>query len=339
MTLPSNPDNYPHLRHTLGKWRAKWKPNRAILTALVIGALLLLLTGLPFLLPLGGPSTVDPESLIDPNGAFVSLKNGEHLYYVHAPGSGDTIVLLHGFGGSTVTWLETIPVLAEAGYKVYALDLRGFGLSDKGWKPNYSRNSQASRVLAFMNALNINRAVLIGHSMGGGVAGAVALSHPERVSKLVLVGAPLVDEFSFAVPSVLLDLPFTRRWAQFAIRRTVTPDFIADLLADAASNDAAITPQIVVSYQRILATPGWDLALLGMFRDMQRDRPLPAADLRVPTLIIWGEHDTWISPAEGAELERLIPDSQRVVLPNVGHLPMHESPADFQAVLLRFLGK
>ncbi len=344
MNLPSDPDHYPRLRLMLEK-RWRFKPNWPILIALAILVLLLLLTGLPFLLPLGGPSSVDPESLIDPNGAFVMLKNGERLYYVHEPPSGppggphggDTIVLLHGFGGSTVTWAETIPVLAEAGYNVYALDLRGFGLSDKGWEANYSRDAQTVRLIAFMDALNINRAVLVGHSMGGGVAVAAALAHPERVSKLVLVDGAVLGESSFAVPDFLLKLPFTRRWAQFAIRRAVTPDLTADLLTDAAANDAAITPQLIDLYQRVLATPGWDLALLAMVRDTRRNHPLPVSDLRVPTLIVWGEQDTWVSPADGAELERLIPGARRVVLPNVGHLPMHEAPSDFQAALVDFL--
>lgn len=285
------PDHYPRLRLILEKWWAKWrfKPNWLILAALVALALLVVSIGLPFLLSLGGLTSVDPESLADPNGAFVSLKNGEQLYYVQSgPVSGEPIVLLHGFGGSTVTWAETIPVLAEAGYNVYALDLYGFGLSDKGWGANYSRAAQATRVIGFMDALGINRAVLVGHSMGGGIAAAVALSHSERVSKLVLVDGSVLGESAFAVPELLFDLPFVRRWAQLAIRRIVTPDMVADLLADAAYNDTTLTPQLINSYQRVLSTPEWDLALLGMIRDMRQNRHLPADNLHMPTLIIWG---------------------------------------------------
>jgi len=78
---------------------------------------------LPFALPLGGPETLDPAALADDNGLFVTVE-GETLYAVHAAADGPAVVLVHGFGGSTVTWTETLPALAAAGYDAYALDLR-----------------------------------------------------------------------------------------------------------------------------------------------------------------------------------------------------------------------
>jgi pimeloyl-ACP methyl ester carboxylesterase len=338
--LTPNPEAYPRLRLILEE---QWAHRRFFRSRLrwrwILGFALLLLiiviTGLPFILPLDGPKIISPAALADPNGNFIDIE-GDNLYYVHAAGDGDTVILLHGFGGSTVSWVETIPALADAGYDVYAVDQLGFGLSDKGGDGDYSPSAQVDRVIQFMDALHIEQAVVVGHSTGGAVAARIALSHPDRVTKLVLVDAAILTENRLSVPDVLLKLPFVRRWAQIGLRRVLVP-MTGDMLRDAVYDDTIITPELEAAYKRLFQTPGWDVGLLAIVRDQVPNR-LPLDTIQAPTLILWGKEDTWISPDDAARLEELIPDAQRMMFDKVGHLPMHEVPETFNEALITFLG-
>lgn len=307
----------------------------------VIALFVFVLLLVPYLLPLGGPPIVAPATLADDNGAFVEI-DGETMYYVHARGGEHgAVLLIHGFGGSTVTWQQTVPALAAAGYDVYAVDLPGFGLSQKGWETDYRHSIQAQRVIGLMDRLGVDRAAVVGHSMGGSVAVHLALAAPERISRLVLVDAALFSSGSgrFSAPGFVLDVPVVRRWAQFGLRRSIDSLF-TDLLYDAAYQDDAITPALEKAYKRALHTPGWDTGLLGILRDARaNDLPAPVSTIRIPTLIMWGAEDTWVAPADGVRLEGLIAGAQRIEFPGVGHLPMHEAPEDFNAALLSFLGE
>lgn len=309
----------------------------------VMAVVLVILVGVPFFLPLGGPPTLNPAELADAHGAFLRL-DGETLYYTHQAGEGDAVILLHGFGGSTVTWQDTLPALAEAGYDAYAVDLAGFGLSAKGWKRDYGHAAQAARVIAFMDALHIDHAHVIGHSMGGNVAAHLALSYPDRVDRLVLAAGAVDTGQHAAHPDRLLPLltgvlkaSFARRWGQILLRRLIVPQF-ETLLFDAAHQDQRITPTLADGYRRALYTPGWDLGLMGIIRDQNQQRlPAPVSEIAASTLLLWGTEDTWVSPAVADTLARHLPNVQRVDVPDTGHLPMHEAPDIFNHAVLDFL--
>jgi len=340
MRLTPNPEAYPRLRLWLERWWLSHRPTHLWrwFFAGFVAWLLFVIIGLPFMLPLGGPKTVHPSTLADPNGAFVQIE-GESLYYVHEPGDGETVILIHGFGGSTVTWQATIPALKDAGYNVFALDLRGFGLSEKGLDGDYSHPAQAERIVRFMDVMGIEQAHLVGHSMGGNVVTHVALSHPDRVSKLVLVDAAIVTQDARSIPDLVFEIPFARRWAQIVMRRLV--DTVSkDMLYDAAGKDSQISNGVLEDYRRALYTPEWDLGLIGIMRDSDHNAlPEPVSAIQAPTLILWGDSDTWVAPGYGANLEEMIPNARRVEFAGAGHLPMHEVPDEFNTVLLEFLGE
>jgi pimeloyl-ACP methyl ester carboxylesterase len=333
-----NPEAYPRLRLAFERWRGERQFRLAWPWVLLSAALLALfiVLALPYILPLGGPETIDPADLADPDGAFIEVE-GARLYYTHTPGPGAAVVLIHGMGGSTVSWQSTVPALSTAGYDVYAVDLPGFGLSDKGWDADYSLETQAARVIGWLDALGVGQAHIVGHSMGGRVAAYLALAHPDRVASLTLVAGAVLGEHGWSVPGWALDLPFARRWARIGLRRVV-PEMFEDLLRDATYDDDVITPALLDAYRRPLHTPEWDLGLLGIVRDSgQNDLPAPVSAIRAPTLLLWGAHDTWVSPADGVQLERLIPGARRITFEGAGHLPMHEAPDAFNTALLDFL--
>ena len=138
--------------------------------------------------------TVNWENVVDliphsENSKFVSV-DGAHVHYQEfGDSSKPTLVMIHGYTASLYVWKTVAPMLAHSGFHIVALDLLGFGYSDKPSWFDYAITSQARMVARFMNRLGIGRATIVGSSYGGAVAATLALDYPERVEKLVLVDA------------------------------------------------------------------------------------------------------------------------------------------------------
>lgn len=302
------------------------------------GTLLLafVLLALPYLLPLGGLEELAVEKLADPNGAFINI-NGAQIYYLHKTGEGEAVIFVHGFGGSTVTWRDLLGALGE--YDVYAIDLIGFGLSEKGLELDHSHQAQADMIAEFMEKQGIQQAHLVGYDMGGNIVLHVAQRHPEKVRTLSLVAASVQTAPSGKLPEALVELSFTQRWAQILLR-SIMPKAAEIQLQSAAARDEIVTSELVEAYQRTYHTNAWDLSLLGIARDNSRSYLADSLEgLETPVLILWGEEDKWLAPALGEELEKTLPNAERVTLAGVGHLPMHEAPSAFVQALLAFWEK
>ncbi len=303
----------------------------------LLGLLLFILCGLPYLLPLNGPATVDPSTLADPNGAFVQAGD-TRMYYQKAGMGGVPIVLVHGFGASSFSWRENLDPLAQAGFTAYAPDMRGFGLSDKGWDKSMSQDAQADRLKAFMDAVGIDRAVLAGNSMGGGIITNFALRYPDRVRGLVLVDPAIYGGMNGGVASALVGLPGIQRWGQHLVRFILADDERnAGIIRSAWFDPSKVTPDVLKGYRRALQTPGWDLGLLALLRDgMGSDLGPRLKDLNVPALIVWGDHDTWISPSNAPKLKQDVAGSQLAIIPDAGHVPHEEKPEEFNRLVIDF---
>jgi pimeloyl-ACP methyl ester carboxylesterase len=292
---------------------------------------------LPYLLPLNGPATVDPTTLADPNGAFVQA--GDTRMYYQKAGTGDVpIVLVHGFGASSFSWRENLNPIADAGFTVYAPDMRGFGLSDKGWDKSMSQDAQADRLKAFMDAQGIDRAVLAGNSMGGGIVTNFALRYPDRLRGLALVDPAIYGSGNNGLASTLVSLPGIQRWGQQLVRLILADnDRNASTIKSAWFDGSKVTPDVLSGYRRALQTPNWDISLLALMRDGMSNNLGPRLkELKVPTLIVWGEHDTWISPTNAPKLNQDIAGSELAIIKNAGHVPHEEKPAEFNQLLIEF---
>ena len=132
-------------------------------------------------------------------GEFIDIA-GERLYYYAAGsrGSGEPIVLIHGFPTSSHLWLDVVAKLPD-GHRVIVLDLLGFGRSDAPLSGDYTITGHGNRTLKLLDALQINRACLVGHGTGGAIAQWVALNAPDRVSRVGLIGSATTEGW-FAVP-------------------------------------------------------------------------------------------------------------------------------------------
>ncbi len=250
-------------------------------------------------------------------------------------------VLVHGLGGQWQNWLENIPRLA-LDRRVVAMDLPGFGLTPE---PEDDERMSIPRYGRFVNALcdtlGLDTVELVGNSMGGYIAAEVAIQFPERVERLVLVSAAGISSAeTLAAPILTFGRVATALATNTAARhrrlaaRPVTRHFSLALVAR--------YPRLLkadLAYEGFIkgaGKPGFDDALRASLDYDFRDR-LP--EVKVPTLIVWGEKDSIIPVRDADEFERLIEDSRKVVMKDTGHIPMAERPQAFNDVLVEFLAE
>lgn len=232
------------------------------------------------------------------------------IHWLEAGEADDVLVLLHGLSGSGRWWARNVPGLARR-HRVMIPDLVGYGRSPlAGRVPSLPQ--MADLLAAWLEVLGLAAVDVAGHSMGGQVAIHFSAHHPERVRRLVLVDAA-------------------------GIPRPVTPRHVARFAMEIAPlwrwGDPSFLPTIVGD--------AWTAGPRTLFRSIAhivRDdvRPL-LGSIRAPTLVVWGEGDTWVPLAHALKLRRAIPDASLVVLRGAAHMPMVDRPEAFNRLVLRFL--
>ncbi len=263
--------------------------------------------------------------------------------YVHhlVGGEGSPLVLLHSDGDSAASWCWVLSALARK-HRVYAPDLPGFGGSSNP-DADYSPTRFATFLTAFLNTLRLERATLIGNSLGGRIALHSALSDPGRVAALVLVdSAGLGREVSPALRLLTLpgvgDVAIT--WSKTAFGASQRAWSRGALLF--ASYDRIPTEWLREQY-RLAQLPGFLEATLASLRELlepdgQREPLLNQMHrLTMPVLIIWGTEDL-VVPAHQARAARArLGNGMLALIPNCGHMPQVERPQEFVAALDKFL--
>ena len=278
--------------------------------------------------------------------------DGVNLHYF-CGGSGPPLLLVHGLGSSaSVEFHYNLEPLA-AHHRVFAIDLPGFGRSDKPILA-YTIDLFVRAVSDLMATEGIERAAVMGVSMGGRVALGLALDSPEKVERLVLVdalgiGAPRrVLAYSILLTRGLGEL--TLRGTARALRQmnpTMIRRFWGWYLKRPNRVDTIWTDERIASHGTLLATPAYRAAYLSALRSIAGMRQLRdgvvvqdrLTELRMPTLLIWGGHDH-IFPASHAQVAvGRIPNGRLEVFDDSGHTPQMEEPERFNRVVLDFLGE
>jgi pimeloyl-ACP methyl ester carboxylesterase len=261
---------------------------------------------------------------------------GSKVNYVEM-GEGEPLVFVHGLAGCWQNWLENIPHFART-HRVIAIDLPGFGESELPLEhitiPGYGRF-----VDAFLGEIGVERAAIVGNSMGGFISAEVAVSHPSRVSKLVLVSAAGVMTVRTAELAVAKRL--ARSFHMSAARVLSRRETIVRrrgmrklILWGVVRYPELLQPELVYEIASGGGKPGFMDAFKAILDYDFSDR-LP--EVEHPTLVVWGRNDR-IVPVGGAyRYERLIPDSRRLIFEDTGHVPMIERPALFNRLLEDFL--
>jgi pimeloyl-ACP methyl ester carboxylesterase len=325
-----------------GRWQISFQ--RILWTGLFAWvAWLISLFFAPLLVPIRPlKDTVDPRNLADEDSRFIDIK-GLTVHYKQQGQGEPCMVLLHGFGASLFSWREVMTPLSELG-TVIAYDRPGFGLTDRpvveeGGPNVYRVAAQAQLVTDLLDALGVEKAVLIGNSMGGSVALATAQAHPERVQALVLVDAAvyLSESIPAWVSAVSRYMPATRL-GPLITRYLVRYRLGEQLLYRSFHDTFKVTRHVWEGYMRPFQVHNWDQALWSSLQYHHGEGMLRRLDrIQMPVLILTGESDRVIPARQSLRLAERIPHAQLVVIPQCGHLPHEERPDEFMAVAGKFL--
>lgn len=276
--------------------------------------------------------TIIPQTELD---HYIEIE-GVRLHYREYPARGQVVFMQHGFASSTYSFEKIASILNARGYRVIAMDLKGSGWSDKPIKSDYSPLRLKEEINAFMQAMNIRDAVYVGNSLGGGLGVMLAIDHPERVKKLVLLdpgGYPMkkpgVVSFASCRGSSWFAGIVFGRW------------MVKRYLKDAYYRDDLLTDETIDAYYTRLCTENAlkaiemlsrsiDFSLFDKYKDS-----IPR--ITQQTLIIWGEKDTWIPVKYAANFKRDIPHSKLVVIPSCGHVPQEEYPDETARLIIDFI--
>jgi pimeloyl-ACP methyl ester carboxylesterase len=277
----------------------------------------------------------------DSTARFVSIHGHDVAY--RTAGSGPVVLLIHGIAGSSATWSRVLPLLAARGHTVIAPDMLGHGESAKP-RGDYSLGAYASGIRDLMVALGHDRATVVGHSLGGGVAMQFAYQFPERCERLALVAsgglgkevAPLLKAMSLPGAEYVLPVLLTRQlhgivgrvvgaFGQLGLR----PDPLLEEIWGTWSRltDARAQRAFVHTIRSVIDVAGQ--------RVSARDRLYLTRE--VPTLLVWGERDA-IIPVEHARIaHELMPGSRLEIFDGVGHFLPVQEPERFVTVLEDFI--
>jgi pimeloyl-ACP methyl ester carboxylesterase len=294
--------------------------------------------------PLGGCGQMPIPGYIAPAAAATSAQRG----FIHEGiklavdemSRGKPMVLLHGLGATRYTWRHLLPELAKNNH-VMAIDMKGFGQSEKPMDERYTIFDQAQIINDYLREHNLRNVTLVGHSFGGGVALAAALadmdSKANRIEKLVLI-----DSIAYRQPMPLF----------FQVLRTpvigeigmslVPPEVqISRALAIAYYYPGKMEKETVANYAAPLYSEGGRHALYHTINSLEPDNADALAaryrELKLPVLLLWGEHDRIVPLEYGKKLAGDLPNSRIHFILNSGHIPQEEQPTDTLRSIKQFV--
>jgi non-heme chloroperoxidase len=257
--------------------------------------------------------------------ATARLATGVRLHHAEQGDSGGpAVLLLHGWPDSWFSYGRMLPLLPGR-YHAFAVDQRGFGDSDRP-PGGYRIADLAADAVAFLDAVGVERAVVVGHSLGSFIARCAALAHPERVTRLVLIDTgwttvnPVTREVQASVRDLADPIPvaFAREFQASTIHVPVPEPFFEGLLAESLKLPARLWREV---FEGLLA-----------YDDTEQLRRITA-----PTLLLWGDRDGLFPRTDQELLVAAIPGARLTIYPDTGHCPNWERPEQVVADLDAFL--
>lgn len=290
------------------------------------------------------PETVEPGYVVT---------NGIRLHYLSSGRPTDPLVVFcHGFPQLGWSWRHQLGPVARAGYHAVALDMPGYGRSDK---PDvaYDVGFLAACVAGVVPAFGKERAVLVGHDFGGAVVWPLARLHPEVVAGVVGVNMPDLPPLAVPPLDVLRSVRPERPNYIVQFQEPVAPEFFAELSirgflelffrTRTTVNLAAFPDEVLDVYEAAFSPRGALTAPIDYYRNLDRNWQLmaPYADVRIeaPCLMISADGDPILTPALSAGMEDRVPDLQRVEIAECGHYTPEERPGETTAALLSYLAR
>jgi len=277
------------------------------------------------------------EFVYNPECSWFTRVDGVRIHYQEAGDEDATpIILIHGFISSNSIWSHVLLPLAHRGFRAIAPDLPGYGYSEKPADAKYSIAEQAGAVIGLMDRLRIKKAIIVGASYGGAVAATMALDYPDRVHKLIMIGAVTNDDAKKKLLLRVSCLPL--------IGDIATPLFLGSrwilrqrMQAMYRRMQKPINEKMVASRHHLLAAANTHRAMIRTARAWSANRIEREASLiRQPTMIVWGDQDDHFPLDNAFRLRDAIPNSKLIVFRNCGHLPPAEHPEKFVEAVAEF---
>lgn len=273
------------------------------------------------------------------NSKFIDV-DGVRTHYIEM-GSGSPVVFVHGLGAWSYSWRKNLEFTAGLGYRVIAVDLKGFGLSGKPEpvsRGDYTVADHAKFLKHFLEALWIEKADIVGNSMGGSAALYFAFTYPEATRRIVVVD-PACYKQRFPLLLWAVKAPLLGRISEIFMGRTTAKMVLKQVYADSKK----ITDDMVEAYAMPLSLTGGKRAFRMSTKRLlpeDYDRVISAyKQIKAPALVVWGEKDGWISPDMGRRLAKDLPNARLTIMKDCGHMPMEECPQGFNKLLAGFLKK
>jgi pimeloyl-ACP methyl ester carboxylesterase len=270
-------------------------------------------------------------------GKFVTV-DGKKIHYIEK-GDGKPIILIHGFLYSTAMWNKSIDAFASK-FKTYAVDLWGWGYSERMNATDYSFPFYAQQILQFMDALNIRKASLVGQSMGGGIAVYLAAHYPDRVDKLILVD-PAAIPYPMTTIGWIYQQPFVGEFLNAIPGDALMENNIKTIWFYDGNKAGKEYLQEVIQPLRIQGTSeGLMYILRNVLKPPYVEKEVNMlAQIHKPILIVHGREDKAVPLDKSEKLSRLWKESKLVVFDKAGHSPHEEYPEEFNKIAIDFLSR
>jgi pimeloyl-ACP methyl ester carboxylesterase len=307
-----------------------------VILLLCAGFLSLMIILLPHLIS-KEPFTYDEAVQKFAKGKLVSL-DGKKVHYIEK-GSGDPVILIHGFFYHTMMWNKNMDALAE-NHKVYAIDLFGWGFSERLDETEYSFERYARQITGFMDALGIRKASLIGQSMGGSISVYVAAHYPERVNKLIFV-APTVLSNPDTIAGKIYKLPFIGEFLNAIPGNGLIKNNLKTVWFYDGSH---VTDAYVAELAQPFGITGSHASAMHVLRHVLKDPFVESeghllAQKNKPILIVHGREDKAVPVHNSMRLNELWPGSELVIYEKTGHNPHDEQSEQFNQLAIEFLSQ
>lgn len=254
-------------------------------------------------------------------------------YYEHEDPDAQVVVLVHGFLSSTISFRQLLPYLTKK-YKVIALDLPGFGQSEKSTSFIYKLSNYGQLIIDFLDKLNIQDVILIGHSMGGQISMHAAKKAPKRIQKLILLGCcSYVKRASKSLIACSYLPLFTwgmRNWIQ---KKDVKQNLLSVL-----HDSKLVTQEMIESYKKPISEAAFINSLIRLLRHREGDMSSnELKEIKQPVLMIWGKEDKVIPVKTGYRLKHDLPNAKLIIYEKCGHLVMEEKPQEISNEIICFI--
>lgn len=307
----------------------------------------MIISVVPYALPVSNPTEYSVKNPF-PESNYQIVNNTTIHYRKWLPQSSELkgkIMMIHGMGGSSYSWLLTVQPLLDRGYMVVAVDLPGFGYSDRRQGIDHSQSNRSKIMWQLIDSIDhklrgdssLLKWHLMGHSMGGGTVAAMIIDHPEKVEEAILVAGALSENSTFSFQP-LLKYPPVRRWIKAVLYMVaIQPKRIESFLYSAYGRTP--TESEVAGYLIPLKQPGTSSTMIDLLLTAKNEPLEQLASSNVSISGIWGSEDTWVPVSEAEKIQSLVPDFEYRVIDGASHCPMETHPNEFNRILASILNE